>query len=352
MTRDGSTVRDRLHGRRVASPRPQVGRTSRRPAGADNFLRWRRSVSEHLESGRLQWPEYGMLNWLCTKAGPYTGTLRTSWPALAVQTGLSPAYVARLCRSLRRKRYVFYADHRGRRDGLVEMAIDKFPLPGELYTDLSDCFPPDSAAPGVATDHHRGVPGGRAPEAPTDGPMDAPTEQAADVLTDARIDVRPEVGSDPSRQPPENLWDSTPLRRREVEKKESLRGRAAPAPPTAWAGESLDRETALAWAPPALRETLDLYCYRTGRARVSRADLDWLARLDRTHTPAVIQKAISTAVARARARGRSPATVTLAYVGASLQHFTSRRAANAAPPVAARRHPPGVTRLEQPAEPR
>jgi hypothetical protein len=85
-----------------------VGRTSRRPTGADSFLRWRRSVAEHLESRRLGWPEYGMLNWLCTKANPYTGALTTSWPTLALQTSLSPGYVERLCRRLRRKRYVFF----------------------------------------------------------------------------------------------------------------------------------------------------------------------------------------------------------------------------------------------------
>lgn len=37
-----------------------------RPAGADNFLKWRRSIDEHLELRRMTWDEYAMFNWLCT----------------------------------------------------------------------------------------------------------------------------------------------------------------------------------------------------------------------------------------------------------------------------------------------
>jgi len=33
--------------------------TPARPAGADNFLKWRRTIDEHLELGRLTWDEYG-----------------------------------------------------------------------------------------------------------------------------------------------------------------------------------------------------------------------------------------------------------------------------------------------------
>jgi hypothetical protein len=202
MTLDG-----RKRGRAFAGVErrtPLVMRTSRRPTGADNFLRWRRSVSEHLESRRLTWPEYAMLSWLCTKAQPYTGMLRTSWPALAVQTGLSPAYAARLCRSLRGKRYVFYTDHRGRRGGLVEVAIDKFPLPGELYTDLSACFSPCSA----------------------------------DVPADPRSEVRLDVGSDRSPEPSGISSDSELLRKREDKRRES-RGRPVVSAPGQ--GGSLDR---------------------------------------------------------------------------------------------------------------
>jgi hypothetical protein len=86
-----------------------------RPAGADNFLKWRRSIDEHLELRRMTWDEYAMFDWLCTKAHPRTGTLRTSWPTLGEQTGLTPNHVEKLCRALRRKRYVWYPRHRGAR---------------------------------------------------------------------------------------------------------------------------------------------------------------------------------------------------------------------------------------------
>src|SRR3989304_1477757 len=99
-----------------------------RPAGADNSLRWRRTIDEHLELRRINWHEYAMFSWLCTKADPRTGCVRTSWPVLAEQTGLTPRHVEKLCRSLRRKGYVAYPIHQGKRRVLVELAINKFPL--------------------------------------------------------------------------------------------------------------------------------------------------------------------------------------------------------------------------------
>ena len=108
-----------------------------RPSGADNYLKWRRSIDEHLELRRLTWDEYAMFNWLCTKAHPRTGTLRTSWPVLAEQTTLNANYVGKLCASLKRKGYIAYPKHRGRRRSLVELAIDKFPLPNGTYTALA-----------------------------------------------------------------------------------------------------------------------------------------------------------------------------------------------------------------------
>ena len=110
----------------------------RRPAGARNYLRWRRSIDEHLELRRLTWDEYGMFNWLCTKADPRAGTVRTSWPMLAEQTGLSVNHVGKLCRSLKQKGYIAFAEHRGRRGSLVEVAIDKFPLADGTYLALAN----------------------------------------------------------------------------------------------------------------------------------------------------------------------------------------------------------------------
>ena len=107
-----------------------------RPAGADNFVKWRRTIDEHLELGRLTWDEYGMFSWLCTKADQRTGRIRTSWPTLADQTTLSANYAGKLCRSLKGKGYIAFREHRGRRGGLVEVAIDKFPLLDGTYTAL------------------------------------------------------------------------------------------------------------------------------------------------------------------------------------------------------------------------
>ena len=109
-----------------------------RPSGADNYLKWRRSIDEHLELRRLTWDEYALFNWLCTKAHPRTGTLRTSWPVLAEQTTLNANYVGELCASLKRKGYIAYPKHRGRRRSLVELAIGKFPLSDGTYTALAN----------------------------------------------------------------------------------------------------------------------------------------------------------------------------------------------------------------------
>lgn len=113
-----------------------VRATGTRPAGADNYLRWRRTIDEHLELRRISWHEYAMFSWLCTKADPRTGRVRTSWPVLAEQTGLAARHVEKLCRGLRRKGYVAYPTHQGKRRVLVELAINKFPLMDGSYTAL------------------------------------------------------------------------------------------------------------------------------------------------------------------------------------------------------------------------
>ena len=79
-----------------------------------------------------------MFNWLCTKADPRTGTLRTSWLTLAEQTTLSANYVGKLCRSLKEKGYIAFPEHRGRHGSLVELAIDKFPLADGTYLALAN----------------------------------------------------------------------------------------------------------------------------------------------------------------------------------------------------------------------
>jgi hypothetical protein len=120
----------------------------KRPTGADNFLKLRRSIDEHLELRWITWGEFAMFVWLCVKANPRTGTLRTGWPTLALQTGLSADRVEQLCRALRRKRYVWYPSHRGSRGRLIELAIDKFPTVDGGYTDLSTRLGGTAAASG------------------------------------------------------------------------------------------------------------------------------------------------------------------------------------------------------------
>ena len=51
-----------------------------RPAGADNFLKWRRTIDEHLELRRMTWDEY---------AGHPSAPCR---PALVATVGGGPPY--------------------------------------------------------------------------------------------------------------------------------------------------------------------------------------------------------------------------------------------------------------------
>jgi len=276
-----------------------------RPSGADNFLKWRRSIDEHLELRRLTWDEYALFNWLCTKADPRTGTLRTSWRTLAEQTTLSANYVGKLCASLKRKGYIEYPTHRGRRRSLVEVAIGKFPLPDGTYTTLA------------------GHPGR------------TPSEASAEVLA--------ELLSEVGQKTPMDSASSTSGRNRNRQENSSLRVRMADATQP---DKPLTKAEALAQAPPALRETLELFCFKTGRDGFASGELEWLRLLDQAHMPAVIQKAITTAVGRFEQRREDPATLTLRYLWESLRHYTTRTPRNAQheahpnPP-----YPTGLTRL-------
>lgn len=273
-----------------------------RPAGADNFLKWRRSIDEHLELGRLSWDEYGMFSWLCTKADPYTGRLRTSWTIIGSQTRLGAKRVEQLCRGLKVKGYVGYAERRGSRT-LAEVTIDKFPLRDGTYTALAE--------------------GDRAGAA----------------------EVAGELGGASAR----NI--STPPRRaRERARTTSLRVRFADGSTdrdtTAEDESTLTRDQALAAAPRALRETVELFWLKTGREELTRDDLAALRALDAAHTPAVIQKAITEGVERFSRRD-APRMPTLRYVWESLRGFTTRKsgAPGASPKPPSPAFPAGLTRL-------
>ena len=174
-----------------------------RPAGADNFLRWRRSIDEHLELRRITWDEFGMFTWLCTKANARTGSVRTSWPTLSEQTGLTPNHVEKLCRALKRKRYVWYPVHRGARGRLVDVAIHKYPLAHGSYTDLSPRFA-----------------------------AEVPAEVLADVAGSARagargrVDVLADVPAELADETVEGIAGFTP-RKTETENRERHRRRRA-----------------------------------------------------------------------------------------------------------------------------
>ena len=124
-----------------AGVRPEA-HVSRRPAGAGNFLKLRRSLDEHLLFRRMTWNEFAMFVWLCLRANPADGVIRTSWPQLEIETHLSAKHAEQICRALRRKRYVWYPWHRGRRGQhrLIEVAINKYPTADGRYTDLAARF--------------------------------------------------------------------------------------------------------------------------------------------------------------------------------------------------------------------
>jgi hypothetical protein len=115
---------------------------SRRPAGADNFVKLRRSLDEHLLFRRMTWNQFAMFVWLCLRANPANGVVRTSWTQLQSETRLSANHAEQICRALQRKRYVWYPWHRGRHGAhrVIELAINKYPTADGRYTDLSDRF--------------------------------------------------------------------------------------------------------------------------------------------------------------------------------------------------------------------
>jgi hypothetical protein len=96
------------------------------PAGADNDLRVRRSLDEHVELCRIH--EFAMFSWLGIKADPHTNRVRTDWLVRAQQTGFTANHVEQPCRGPRRKGYIADPPHRGARRGLVELAINRCPL--------------------------------------------------------------------------------------------------------------------------------------------------------------------------------------------------------------------------------
>ena len=176
---------------------------SRHPAGAGNFLKLRRSLDEHLLFRRMTWNEFGMFVWLCLRANSADGVIRTSWPQLEIETHLSAKHAEQICRALRRKRYVWYPWHRGRRGQhrLIEVAINKYPTADGRYTALSGRFAtvagvaaPASSAPGAPT----------APTIRSAGPPRRAATSSAELARNStrRASVRTELAPEPTYRAP------------------------------------------------------------------------------------------------------------------------------------------------------
>jgi hypothetical protein len=310
------------------------------PAGANNYLKWRRTIDEHLELRRLSWNEYGMFSWLCTKAAPHVGTLRTSWPTLAAQTGLSATFVERLCRGLRTKGYICYPHHRGSRRRLMELAIDKFPLSDGTYTALG----PHSRAGATQLLAHltTELPSGHLSELDLEKLGNSTTSTGRRSRERRRTEEDPlrvrcadadrgsekqlprgEIHPDPKRAAPAlSGAHAEPTRAGAV-----VPGAASPGMilGVTDVGEGLlAKAQALAAAPAILRETLELFFLKTRREHLHAGELEAIGRLEAAHTPAVIQRAITRSAERLARRGEPASALTLDYVWRSLQHFTTR----------------------------
>jgi uncharacterized phage protein (TIGR02220 family) len=101
----------------------------------DNFLKWRRGITEHVLEGRLTFEEYGLFSWICTMANPYTGILLTNFSQLSYQLRISREKARYLCNNLKRKRYIWFDIKQGQRN-FTKLYIAKFPLPDGTFSVL------------------------------------------------------------------------------------------------------------------------------------------------------------------------------------------------------------------------
>jgi hypothetical protein len=105
----------------------------------------------------------------------------------------------------------------------------------------------------------------------------------------------------------------------------------------------MPRDEALEVVPRVLRETVELFWLKTGRRDLRQTELAVLRELDRCHTPAVIQKAITEAIERFRSRGADLATLT--WRVDSLRRYHTRKPAMTSAPAPGPVYPTGLTRL-------
>jgi hypothetical protein len=76
-------------------------------------------------------------------------------------------------------------------------------------------------------------------------------------------------------------------------------------------------------APPVMREAVDYFLLKTGRAGIQPEELSALRALEEIHTPARVNKEIAQAVERFERNGRSLSSLTLVYIYKSLQYQNS-----------------------------
>lgn len=107
------------------------------PETFDNYVRLRRGIFDHLFDGRLTWDEFCILLLLIAKANPKDGIEYTSYDALVsdTQCKFSKNHINKIMLSLKRKKYLTYPNHRGRRTSL-RVQIDKYPKSGGGYTNI------------------------------------------------------------------------------------------------------------------------------------------------------------------------------------------------------------------------
>ena len=274
------------------------------------FTAIRKGLIEHVLTGRLQGTAFGVYIWLHLLANHTRGTVRTNASRIAAELRLHPVTVRRDLVTLRDQGYVRYASARGKRD-LYEIEIAKYDQNFETIAE-----PESEQAPLYVPLHER--------------------ESSGRRIEQNRSAKNKEVRS------------TTTLRVRSADADLDPRNSSS-------AAEPLSREQALAAAPAILRETVELFFLKTGRNGLHADECSALADLERAHTPAVIQRAITNAVARLARRGQPAADLTLGYVWESLKRFTTRRRAAAFTPedheVPPGKYPPGLTLMTLPEDP-
>lgn len=283
------------------------------------FAAIRKGIVEHVLDGRICGPRFGVYVWLHLRADHTTGMVRTSASQIAAELRVHPVTVRQALITLRRDGYVRYACAAGARQP-YEILIEKY---HEHFED---------------------------PATAEQVPLQVPLQVALQVPL--QVD---DLSS--GNHEPESAPKNKEVRSKEVRSKATpaLRVRSAD---VALPGEvSLTRSDARAQVPVPVREALSLFFDTTGRESVTAEDFAYFARLDQTHTPAVISKGILAAAARFAHRKQDVGELTLQYVWESLKHFTTRRgpapegrqgegARTAAPGSSERpKYPPGVTRL-------